>query len=224
MHTTDPNSGESPVTGLPLNAFAGGVDDAAIKRGHEVDNYDSKLVLSVPALVVVFFILAFITVTIVFSFVSKSEPDPKANPFLAKYNQEPLNERLGGIHRGSDKVNQPRLEPLVTRWSDERSITRPPTPTGNSPEIHPEDIIPSKENTPELFESGWQGAKHDFGHITIDKAMDEVRDKIKVQPQQVQPLPTTHLPSASNAGRGFGPSTVVPPKLPKESDAGGQKK
>src|SRR5580698_10287950 len=106
--TTNPHGGSTPRS--PTDPHAGAVDPAAIKRGHEIDTYDTKSVLSVPLLVVLFFVLAFGTVTIVFSFVSKSEVDPKANPQAVAENSPPLNERLDRLKRnGGGPKDQPHL-------------------------------------------------------------------------------------------------------------------
>jgi hypothetical protein len=215
------NSGEGTSgnpTGSPAHShsFAVDVDSASVQRGHEIDSYDNKSVLSVPLLVVVFFALAFTTVTIVFSFVSKSEPDANANPMAVKVNEAPLNERLNDIHLGSKEVNQPRLEPLRLRTGDERAITRPETVTGNSPELHPEDIRPSKENTPELYKTGWLTPDKSVGHITINEAMELAiqMKKFPTQKDGTEPPRSTHVPTAANAGRGAGSVVATPPKLP----------
>lgn len=201
--------------------YAGVVDAAAIRRGHEADEYDNKSVLSVPALVIVFFALAFTVVTIVFAFVAPSVAEPDAYPLAVKENEQPLNERLNDI-RLDGPVNQPRLEPLRMREGNEKAITSPETPTGNSPELHPEDIIPSKVNTPALFESGPSPDKG-FERIPIDEAMKMAVMKegknafFPTQPKPVLPPKSTNVPSEANAGRGFGPSTVVLPALPQET-------
>jgi hypothetical protein len=197
----------------------GAVDPASIRRGHEVDAYDTKIVLSVPALVVVFFVLAFVTVSIVFHFVSQPEVDPRANPMAVKRNSEPLNDRLNRIHRGGE-VDQPRLEPLRLRGPNERVITSPELPTGNSPELHPEDIVPSPENTPELYKTGWVGPGKGHARISIAEAMTVMaKDQDKLLPavkqgQGTEPPTTVHTPSESNAGRGASQATAGPPALP----------
>src|SRR4051812_36506717 len=52
-----------------------------IKRGYEEDVYDSKTVLSVPLLVILFFVLAFGTVSVIFYFIAyPKNGDPNAHP------------------------------------------------------------------------------------------------------------------------------------------------
>lgn len=212
---TNPAGVHGPTPHDNPNPYAGAVDPAAIKRGHEADHYDAKSVLSVPLLVILFFVLAFGVVSLVFSYIRYSEPDPKANPWAVKQNEPPLNERINRIHRGGE-VNQPRLEPLRQRTGDARAITRPETETGNSPELHPGDIIPSKTNTPELYESGWIDDNHTLAKIPIDKAMSVAVQKnlFPTQEAGTSPPVSSKVPTEANAGRGFGDSEAIPPKLP----------
>ena len=217
MDTTNPGGVHGPKPHDSPDPYAGAVDQGAIKRGHEMDSYDTKSVLSVPLLVIVFFVLAFSVVSLVFSYIRYGSPEPNANPWAVKQNAPPLNERLNRIHRGGE-VNQPRLEPLRERTGDARAITRPETETGNSPEIHPEDIIPSKVNTPELFKSEWIGPNNSVARLSIDKAMTLAlqSNQFPTQKSGTQPPKSTNVPTESNAGRGFGPSEANPPKLPAE--------
>jgi len=221
----------SDTTNTHGDAPQGGVDPAAIKRGHEVDSYDTKSVLSVPVLVILFFGLAFGTVTLVFNYVSKSITDPMANPQAVEQNSASWNERLARIDRSSGgPSDQPRLEPLRERKGDVRGFTQIETETGNSPELHPEDIRANKNNTPELFTTGSIAGDKAASHLTIDEAMKLALEKnlFPVQKTGVQPPQSAHLPTESNAGRGAAESIAVPPKLPeaapKPPEAGGGKK
>src|SRR5262245_16635036 len=106
--------------------------EETIKRGYEADVYDAKSVISVPLLVILFFVLAFGTVTVIFRFIAYPNPDPRAHPSAAARNKRPLNERLAGVgHDDAAKQtrDQPRLEPLKQRTGGEyaRAITRPET-------------------------------------------------------------------------------------------------
>ncbi len=63
----------SPIPGSPPaddHSSFGPPPQEVIKRGYEADYVDTKTVLSVPILVVVFFVLAFATVTGIFSFIA----------------------------------------------------------------------------------------------------------------------------------------------------------
>lgn len=180
-----------------------------IKRGYEEDVYDTKTVLSVPALVILFFVLAFGTVTVLFSLLAHPAADPNANPQALARNDQPLNNRLGRIGRGKE-VDQPRLEPLRQRTGNARAITRPEVsePGANSPELHPEDLIPTRERYPALFASG-------SDRVGIDKTLALSNDALKALFKSSGPaLPgdaSQHAPSGSNAGRGAGVSTVETP-------------
>jgi hypothetical protein len=231
--TTNPRD----ATSLAHTSSPGVVDPATIARGHEIDTYDKKSVLSVPLLVVLFFVLAFGTVTIVFNYVSKSIVEPFANPEAVKDNSAPLNERLGRIESASDGTSekptnrssgepgsQPRLEPLRLRKGDARGMTQPETETGNPPELHPEDIRVSQKNTPELYESGPVGNDKSARRIPIDEAMKlALKNDFPVQKdvEETKAPKSAHIPTESNAGRGASESVAEPPKLPKP--AGGKK-
>jgi hypothetical protein len=220
--TTNPQDAGTP--GTSPNPYAGAVDPAAIARGHEIDAYDTKSVLSVPLLVILFFLLAFGSVTIIFSFISKSVDDPKANPQAVQENSAPLNDRMSGIHRTSGgPTDQPRLEPLRLRTGESRAITRPEMDTGNSPLLHPEDIRPSKHNTPELFEGGPVSDDKTVTRISIEDAMRLLLEKnqLHVEKSGTAPPQSSHVPTAANGGRGASESLAEPPKLPEP--AGGKK-
>jgi hypothetical protein len=215
--TTNPHDGSIP------NPLDGAVDRGAIARGHENDGYDNMSVFSVPLMVVVFFALAFTTVSIVFYFVSKSEVDPNANPMAVKDNEAPLDDKLDRIKRSKDfEKDQPRLEPLVLRQGDPRAITEPKKATGNSPELHPEDIHVNQKNTPELYKTGPIDKEKSASRITIDDAMKLAVEKNLFPVQKLgTPKPTTtNVPSEANAGRGAGESSVTPPKLPNPPGGG----
>jgi hypothetical protein len=228
QHTDSP---QDPVNKLaPKQPGAPAADDhdrmgppseETIRRGYELDAYDTKSVISVPLLVILFFVLAFGTVTIIFSQIAyPKKGDPGAHPAATERNKRPLNERLAGIGRDESTKQtreQPRIEPLKQRTGGElaRAITRPETAEGNSPELHPEDLRVTKERFPTLYESG--GGKHG-----IDKVMgltdDKLKDVFKVQQNGTKPLDSRHLPSASNAGRGAEESVATPPAAPKLKD------
>jgi hypothetical protein len=201
--------------GAPAADDHGGIGPPApevIARGYEADTYENSTVISVPLLVLLFFVLAFGTVTIIFSFIAypKNGVNPNAHPGAAGRNKEPLNERLGRIHRGGE-VDQPRLEPLKKREGDARGMPRPETAEGNSPELHPEDLIPNKDRFPSLYAGG-------DGRLGLDKTMslsDEgLKQYFSVQKAGTKPPVSQHVPTASNAGRGAEGSQVILPTTP----------
>jgi hypothetical protein len=226
MSSTNPEPGRDPVgalTHLPAGApahddhnGAGPPTDAVIKRGYEEDRYDSTSVISVPILVVVFFVLAFSVVTVIFRYIHLGSDDPNANPMAVERNSKPLNERLEQIHLGGP-VDQPRLEPLKLRSGDARAITRPELSVaeGNSPELHPEDLRPSPEHTPALFLSGWTNPNKTTARITIDEAMKlsstQSATLFPTQKPGTALVGSTNIPTGSNAGRG--PSPMLADKV-----------
>jgi hypothetical protein len=199
MSTTDPGHGLS----RPDDSGPSGAPDAAtIARGHEVDRYDATSVISVPLLVVLFFVLAFGTVSVIFYFIFPST-DEGTHPQAVDRNKAPLGQRLDRIRRGGE-IDQPRLEPLRIRTGDVRAITSPEAAVGNSPELHPEDLRPTATNTPALFRAGWVGSGKEFARISIDEAMNLAVEK-HLLPAAKTPSGQTaswNLPSAANAGRG----------------------
>ena len=233
MSSTNPEPGRDPVGHLAPTppgapgaqdthggAAAGGPSEAVIKRGYEEDRYDSTSVISVPILVIVFFVLAFGVVTVLFRFIHVPAADPNAHPMVVERNNMPLDKRLDRIHRGGE-VDQPRLEPLRMlnpNEGDPRAITRPPLAEGNSPELHADDIFPSPENTPALYQSGWTDPNKTSARITIDEAMKvwlaPKNNLFQVQKPGMAPPSSTDIPSAANAGRGgqSQPSSPAPGK------------
>ena len=79
-----------------------------------------------PLLVILFFVLAFGTVTVIFYFIAyPNADDPTATRRRSNATTAPLNERMARIHRGSKDVDQPRLEPLKLRSGDPRRSRGP---------------------------------------------------------------------------------------------------
>jgi hypothetical protein len=225
MATTDPGHGHpDPLgelartpPGADASNGAGAPPAEVVARGHEADEYDAKSVISVPLLVILFFVLAFGVTTAMFWYFSTPPENPRANPQAVARNEAPLNERLARLGRGKE-IDQPRLEPLKERAGYERAITSPEIPGVNSPELHPEDIFPSPTNTPALFKSGTVDAGKPGARttITIDEAI-----KRSVQPNAlparkdpVALISSWHVATAANAGRGAGASEVVEPVPP----------
>lgn len=195
----------------------------AVRLGYEPDRYDTKSVVSVPILVILFFVLAFGTTTVVFMLMSKPGADPSANPLAVERNQANINERLTRTNRGSHDVDQPRLEPLRARKGDPRAITSSQELDGNPPYLHPEDNRADAARTPELFRMGWvDPAKKDTARVAISAVMD-APDKVTIAAGKplfptskngTRPPASDHTPSAANAGRGAENATSTPPKLP----------
>lgn len=191
---------DAPALGAP--------DQETVKRGYEADTYDAKSVLSVPFLVILFFVLAFGTVTLLFRWLAYPAGDPNAHPGATARNKASLNERMARIHRGGE-VDQPRLEPLRIRTGDKdesRSITRPEAKDGNSPELHPEDLIPTKERYPALFKT--EANKYGLDR-TLELSDAALANLFPVAKAGTKPGSSLTAVTGSNAGRG------VSPELPK---------
>lgn len=180
----------------------------AVKQGYESDGYDTTSVVSVPVLVVVFFVLAFVTTSILFAYFTRSQDYSGAHHMAKERNKAPLADRIARINRATGEVDQPRLEPLRVREGDARVVTRPEVESQNPPYLHPEDVRPDPVRTPELYA----------------KAPNEPLSEIIAKPNQalfpVQtaaslPLSSSNVPSGANAGRGAEQSSATPPVLPK---------
>ena len=117
------------------------------------------------------------------------------------------------MERGKE-VDQPRLEPLKMRSGEARAMPRPELSVaeGNSPELHPEDLKPTKERFPELYATG-------AGKYGLDKTMELNDEALKslfpVQKTVTKPPDSQHVPTAANAGRGAEGSLAIVPPTPK---------
>jgi hypothetical protein len=98
------------------------------------------------------------------------------NPLGAGRDAEPTDERIGGIPG-------PRLEGLQ-RLQDRAPPYRStlPTPAGNPPQFHPENLHPSA--WPQLQGYAWVDQEHGVARIPIDRAMAALlaMNRLPVQP------------------------------------------
>ncbi len=180
-----------------------------VARGYEEDVYDSRTVLSVPILVVLFFVLAFGTVTTLFGFIAYPVVNSKAHPAAAERNKDSLNDRFARLNRGpKNGEGQPRLEPLRMRSGESRGITQPELPYGNSPELHPEDIRPSPERFPTMYSGGGRAGLGSFMGLN-NQALGQL---FPTQKGARLLLPSEHVPSLANAGRGDSEAMVILPE------------
>lgn len=201
----------------------GGVNPASVAAGHEPDAFYVAPIMSIPLAVVVAFVIAFVVAAGAFAFYAAQarRPVPFAHPEAVKQGEEPTNQRLERLDRSGlwphekNAVDQPRLEPLRRYEADGMFYARPPLPTGNSPEIHADDIRPDR--VPALQTTGLNPDKH-TAHIPIAEAMKLAAEQKGMFPVQKVPskvVVTAERPSASSGGAG-----VVPP-LPDEGEKQG---
>jgi hypothetical protein len=219
---TGPTPGSGPT--WPANAAygrapddhagGGGANPEAIRAGHEADLFMVKPIMSIPLAVVIAFIVAFAVAAGVFVYVMNegTRPDPFAHPEAVARGNEPLNERLARIDRaGREKneqreVDQPRLEPLRRLEANGRYTTQPELPTGNSPYIHPESIMPDR--VPGLQQAEYVGPEKKYARIPIGDAIRVAagsKEMFPVQKTPSNPIGAAHRPSYSAAGRGMVP-------------------
>jgi hypothetical protein len=233
MSTTNPEQGRVPADpvgglapiphGTPLaddHDVSGPPAAETIARGHEIDSYDTTSVFSVPLLVVLFFVLAFGTVSVIFYFIFPTPEDPKAHPMAVEDNQRAIPDR-------HNDVPNPPLDNFRHLQGNARSITSLERPIGNSPWIHPEDLRVNPDNTPTLFRGGWLDAGKTRARLSIDDAIAIAARKdsavLKTSATPAAPIASQNLSTAANAGRGEGSSAAPPPRdplSPKEAAPG----
>jgi hypothetical protein len=218
MATTETTPGSPPADD---HGGISGPRPETVARGYEEDVYDSRTVLSVPILVVLFFVLAFGTVTVIFGFIAYPKPDARAHPQAAERNKEPLNERLGRLNRGpKNGEGQPRLEPLRERSGHSQSITSSELPEGNPPEIHPEDIRPSPERFPALYAGAGRAGLGKFMGLNND----QLKSLLPAAPGAQPLIGSEHTPTLANAGRGAAEARVILQQPPKSAEPKGSEK
>ena len=191
----------------------GGVDPAAIAAGHELDStFAVKPILAIPIAVVITFVIGFSVAAGCFVYFNPPvKKDPFAHPEAVAESIKGTNERLDrtareGLFKTKPIVDQPRLEPLKRLEKDGMFIARPAMPTGNSPEIHPEEIKPDRVAA--LQTAGFTD-DHKFARIPIGDAMElAVADKamFPVQKSTSKPTPSADKPSSSSGGAGVQPA------------------
>jgi hypothetical protein len=181
-------------------------DPQAVKQGYENDGYDKTSVVSVAALVLLFFLLAFTTTTIMFWGFGGSNTDTAE-----------LDNQIRQIGRNTPN-GQPRLEAFEVRGPEAQAMPHPaiPDPT-NVRRIHPEANRANTANTPELYREGDAGQGRVYVPIDVIIAAPEQTKLYPVRKGGERPRDSQHVPTAANAARGAGPSAVVlpePPELP----------
>ncbi len=206
----------------------GGVDPAALKLGHEPDVFEVKPILSIPFAVVVTFVIGFAVAAGVFVFVMAKgrETDPRAHPAGLARGSVSLNERLARISlKGSttvpSEVDAPRLETLQRLQGNDKAgfqfTTQPPVPTGNSPWVHPEELLPGRYEA--LHRTEYVGKDKKWAAIPIEDAKKLLLEK-KLLPTAngARPQAVVEQPTGGNAGRGglpAAPKAAEPAKAPE---------
>ncbi len=191
----------------------------ALRLKYEPDGYDKTSVVSVPVLVVFFFVIAFAATTLIYGYFTRPVIDQLANPMLVERNSEPLNDRMKRIDRRAGDIKQPRLEAFRTRSGDNRAITRPEIGDDNPPYVTPEDSRVEPARTPELFRTSWGDGEKTFARIPLDRVLLAADNKLFPVSEKFSSLPrkSFQFPSGANAGRGAEDSTVVMPIAPAQA-------
>jgi len=210
--------------------------------GYEPDKFAVKTILTVPAAVIVTGIIAFVVTDLIFGafFAPKHVVIPPEVPAGAVRNAAPINERFDRISSTDPKaeVRQPRLEGLVERQSygkdgnpknpdasnviSPEMITTQPTPKGNSPRYHADDLRP--ERVPAVADPKSDPAAG-VNRVPVDKAIELATDpknaawaKALPAAKGALPLdldPNWDRPKESNGGNAKWPA-AVPPTQPKK--------
>jgi len=202
-----------------------GADLTALRAGHEADKFGIKGIVLVPIFVTIVLLMTYGIVTVTFNVINKP-PAPEHAPTaetekILKRNAASANDRFAMTNSVDPKplegkvVAQPRLEALQRMEGNDPDHYRSklPLPTGNSPEIHPEDLRPDRYVDPAsrrkvLIETAWI-VEGKVAHIPIDEAMKAVLKKLPVRKEPVAVTGTSESRSKqSSAGRG-GPSQPV---------------
>ena len=202
--TNAPHGPEEPVLG--------NVNPDAVRAGHEPDNtFAVKPVMGIPIAVVATFVIGFSVAAAFFVYFNPTPTkEPFAHPEAVARSEKGTNDRLDRTERAglrdnkAREVDQPRLEPLKRLEKDGMFIARPTMPTGNSPEIHPDEIKPDR--VPALHTFGYAEDKH-YGRIPIDDAMKEAVAKkmFPVNKSGSKPTGSADKPSSSSGGAGVQP-------------------
>lgn len=209
----------------------GGVSAEALRLRHEPDVYAVKPILSIPFAVVVTFLVAFTVAAVVFAYVMAqgAKPAPFTHPQAAARAKMPLNDRLSRLDRNGandskPEVDAPRLETLkrLGGSTTERGFqftTGLELPRGNSPWIHPEDILP--ERVAGLQRAEYLDKDKKTARIPIADAMKLVVEKgLPAQKAAQRPQGSTERATGANAGRGGLPAPAkadepAPAPMPK---------
>ena len=195
MSTTNPQHGSAPLA--DDHGASGPPAAETIARGHEIDAYDTTSVISVPLLVVLFFVLAFGTVSVIFYFIFPTQEDPTAHPMAVERSKQGVSER-------HENIPSPRQDNFRELEGHTRSITSRERPGVNSVNLHPEDIRANPINTPALYKNGWVDPGKSVARISIDEALalaaqnkDNKILPVSKTPDQLRG--SVHVPTAANA-------------------------
>ncbi len=157
---------------------SGYVNPESIKTGHEPDKIEVRSILMVPLALVATFILAYLVVNTLINYVRAPSKEAPANNLAAIRNEEPINtrfDRISSTEKGAE-YKQPRLEGLYRVEGNDSPFWRSmnPTPTGNSPHYHPEDMRLDSEHARELgLDSyAWANKEKNIVRIPVTKALE----------------------------------------------------
>jgi hypothetical protein len=143
------------------------VNPESLKQGHEPDRVDIRTILYVPIAVAIACLMAFIVVFVIVTALRKPSPESKLPAVV--YNDVKVNE-------GLSRIKDPRLEGLEDLKPTNQPVfvqSSNPTPTGNSPAYHADDMWPWSKHGFELGLQSykWQDKGKDIVRIPIMEAI-----------------------------------------------------
>ncbi len=156
------------------------VNPQALAQGHEPDKVDTRIIIYVPLILLVCFLLTWLTVTWIINYIRSPSTEKPKNQMAAVRQAEPINERLGRINSSTPlaEVKQPRLDGLNRLKNEGEPVyvrSFAPTEDGNSPQYHPEDLRPSSEVSKKLGLQSYSWIKKDeLARIPLQEALKMV--------------------------------------------------
>ena len=189
-----------------------GASEESVRMGHEPDDILLRPFVYIGVGFIVFATFVHLFVWGLFSALRTGPAEEVPHPMAVARNEQPVNERLEDIN---GKMRQPRLEGL-RRFEAHPAYYRSSaeTPKGNSPEYHPEDILPNRWVDPAtgqvpLRQYQWASEANGVARIPIDQALAaaaRMKNYLPVQKgrENASPdgAPSQDRPKMSNSGRG----------------------
>jgi hypothetical protein len=216
-----------------------GINEQSIKVGHEPDQFDPRTIIYVPIVITVVLVIAYLIVQGAFAFVngtaSRQQDAVKFNERATRIgttDAQPITAASPG-DKPLPAVSQPRLERIqavdMTRKDSQGNVVTDlpflrsfkALPTGNSPEIYPENLraehfVDPTTNTKALVDPRWV-QKDKVAVIPIDVAIHLMTtdDKFKLKVAEKPATPTLGSIGKSRQSTG---GTASPMPASKKDD------